>query len=67
MIEAAIEAFPQSLLQIIAIVYFQEANYVSIISILISMFSVMSKSLILSQGVERYTFVWTWLWYVYLH
>ena len=61
-LEAGIEAFPQSLLQIIAIVYFQEANYVSIISILISMFSVMSKSLILSQGVEKYTFVWTWLW-----
>ena len=60
-IEAAIEAFPQSLLQIIAIVYFQEANYISIISILLSMFSVMTKSLILSQGVEKYTFIWTWL------
>ena len=61
MLEALIEAFPQSLLQIIAIVYYQEANYVSIISILISMFSVMTKSLILSQGVEKYTFIWTWL------
>ena len=60
-LEAAIEAFPQSLLQIIAIVYYQEANYISIISILLSMFSVMSKSLILSQGVEKYTFIWTWL------
>ena len=63
-LEAGIEAFPQSLLQIIAIVYFQEANYVSIISILISMFSVMCKSLILSKGVEKYTYVWTWLWCV---
>ena len=60
-LEAAVEAFPQSLLQIIAIVYFQEANYISIISILLSMFSVMSKSLILSQGIEKYTFIWTWL------
>ena len=60
-LEAAIEAFPQSLLQIIAIVYYQEANYISIISISLSMFSVMSKSLILSQGIEIYTFIWTWL------
>ena len=60
-LEAAIEAFPQSLLQIIAIVYYQEANYISIMSILLSMFSVMSKSLILSQGAEKYTFIWTWL------
>ena len=60
-LEAAIEAFPQSLLQIIAIVYFQEANYISIISILLSMFSVMTKSLILSQGLEKFTFIWTWL------
>ena len=60
-LEAAIEAFPQSLLQLTAIVYYEEANYVSIISILLSMFSVMTKSLILSQGTEKYTFIWTWL------
>ena len=60
-LEAAIEAFPQSLLQIIAIVYFQETNYISIISILLSMFSVMSKSLVFSKGLEKYTFIWTWL------
>ena len=61
LLEAAIEAFPQSLLQIVAIVYYQEANVISIISILLSMFSVMSKSFILSQGAEKYTFIWTWL------
>eukprot|EP01083_Nonionella_stella_P069108 184067_1 len=60
-LEAAIEAFPQSLLQIIAIVYYQEATYITIISILLSMFSVISKSLILSQGIEKLTFIWTWL------
>ena len=60
-LEAAIEAFPQSLLQIIAIVYYQETNYISIISILLSMLSVMSKSLVLSQGIDKSTFIWTWL------
>eukprot|EP01083_Nonionella_stella_P114975 340418_1 len=60
-LEALIEAFPQSLIQITAIVYYQEANIIAILSILISMASVMSKSLILSQGVEKFTFIWTWL------
>jgi len=61
LLEAIIEAFPQSMLQIVAIVYYQEANYISIISILLSMFSVMTKSLILSQGIDKWTFIWTWL------
>eukprot|EP01083_Nonionella_stella_P114976 340421_1 len=60
-LEALIEAFPQSLIQITAIVYYQEANIIAILSILISMASVMSKSLLLSQGVEKFTFIWTWL------
>ena len=61
LLEAVIEAFPQSMLQIVAIVVYQEANYISIASILLSMFSVMTKSLILSQGIDKYTFIWTWL------
>ena len=60
-IEAGIEALPQSLLQIAAIVYYKEANYVSIISIFLSMFSVMTKSLIFSQGIDFKTYIWTWL------
>ena len=60
-IEAGMEALPQSLLQIIAIVYYNEANYVSIISIFLSMFSVMTKSLIFSQGIDFKTYIWTWL------
>ena len=60
-IEAGIEALPQSLLQIIAIVYFKEANYVSIASIFLSMFSVMTKSLVFSQGIDIKTYIWTWL------
>ena len=39
-LEAGVETFPQSLLQIIAIVYYQEANYISIVPISLSMFSV---------------------------
>eukprot|EP01084_Bolivina_argentea_P310229 536784_1 len=60
-IEAGIEALPQSLLQIIAIVYYKEANYVSIVSIFLSMFSVMTKSLVFSKGIDIKTYIWTWL------
>eukprot|EP01084_Bolivina_argentea_P259958 438851_1 len=47
-IEALIESFPQAILQLIAIVYYNEYNAISIFSILLSMISVSSKSLILS-------------------
>ena len=60
-------AFPQSLLQMCAIVYYKEASAVSIVSILLSMVSVMTKSLVFSKGIEMRTFVWTWFWYVCLH
>ena len=59
-LEAGLEALPQSLLQIIAIVYYEEANYVSIISIFLSMFSVMTKSLVFSRGIDIKTYIWTW-------
>jgi len=48
MLEAFVEAFPQSILQMIAIVKFKEANIVSIISILISMISVATKSMVIN-------------------
>eukprot|EP01083_Nonionella_stella_P272206 922880_1 len=52
-IEALIEAFPQSILQLIAIVYYNDThNYVSIFSILLSMISVSTKSFILSVKVS---------------
>lgn len=60
-IESIVEAFPQALLQMVAIVYYREATYVSIVSILLSMLSVMSKSMIFSQGIEWKTYVFTWL------
>ena len=46
-LEASIEAFPQSILQLTAIVYYNEPNIISILSILISMSSVCSKILLL--------------------
>eukprot|EP01084_Bolivina_argentea_P121139 214717_1 len=42
-LEAVVEAFPQSILQLTVIVYYNEPNILSIISILISMTSVCSK------------------------
>ena len=63
-IGAVFEAFPQALLQISAICFYNEANYVSMVSIFLSMISVMSKSLIFSKGIEIKTFIWTWFWYV---
>ena len=56
-IEALIEAFPQSILQLIAIVYFNDSdNYISMLSILLSMLSVSTKSFILSVVAS---FNWT--------
>eukprot|EP01083_Nonionella_stella_P066302 174457_1 len=45
--EALIEAFPQSILQLTAIVYYNEPHLISILSILISMTSVCSKIFLL--------------------
>ena len=41
-------AFPQAILQLVAIVIYKEANIISIISILLSMLSVASKSFVFS-------------------
>eukprot|EP01084_Bolivina_argentea_P227904 384991_1 len=49
-LESLVEAFPQAILQMTAIVMFDETNIVSIISILISLLSVASKSLVFSFG-----------------
>ena len=56
------KAFPQSILQMCAIVIYNEANIVSIISILISMLSVSSKTFILSiqfsMNIKSLMFNW---------
>eukprot|EP01084_Bolivina_argentea_P013195 24738_1 len=61
--ESLIEAFPQSIIQLTAIVIYKEANIVSIISILISMLSVSSKSFILSiqLSINIKTLFFNWL------
>eukprot|EP01084_Bolivina_argentea_P202464 345925_1 len=68
-IEAGVEAFPRVISlkdrnkkeeSKCAIVYYEEANYVSIASILLSMISVMAKSLVFSKGLEIKTFTFTW-------
>ena len=55
------EALPQSILQLIAMVYFEQTNYVAVLSIVLSMTSIMSKSLALSQGVEWKSYLFCWL------
>ena len=65
-LEATIEAFPQSILQMIAIVVFEEygyTNYIAICSILISMFSVSSKSFVFAAGtaLDKFTLMFNWL------
>eukprot|EP01083_Nonionella_stella_P021394 59342_1 len=62
LMEAIIEAFPQSILQLTAIVYYNEPNFVSIFSILISLISVCGKLLLLVstdfRGYKMKLFVW---------
>eukprot|EP01084_Bolivina_argentea_P162420 282669_1 len=49
-LEAVIEAFPQSILQMIAIVYYNETEIINVISILISLVSVSTKSMVFSYA-----------------
>ena len=56
-IEAMIESFPMSILQIIAIVEIQEANFVNILSIFLSIISVVTKSIFFSYSMDNYVFV----------
>lgn len=60
-LEAFLEALPQSILQLVAMVYFQEPSYIAVGSIVLSMTSIMSKSLVISQGLDWKSYLWTWL------
>ena len=60
-LESALEAFPQSILQMIAIVIYKETNVIAIISILLSMISVSTKALIFSKSIDTGIFLWNWL------
>ena len=56
-LESVLEALPQAILQIIAIVIYKETN----ISILLSMISVSTKALIFSKSIDNGIFLWNWL------
>jgi len=56
-IEAFLEALPQSILQMFAILYYQEATTLSICSIVLSMTSVASKGIIMSYSMNWHSFV----------
>ena len=60
-LEAFLEALPQSILQLIAMVYYEETSYIAVGSIILSMTSIMSKSLVISQGLDWKSYIWTWL------
>ena len=60
-LESICEAFPASILQMIAIVIYKEANIIAIISILLSMTSVSTKALIFSRSIDNGIFLWNWL------
>ena len=64
--EAIMEAFPQCILQMIAIMYYNELNIVAVISIIISMLSVSSKSLIFcaASSINIKTMIFTWFYAV---
>eukprot|EP01084_Bolivina_argentea_P128008 226341_1 len=51
-LEALVEAFPQAILQMTAVVLYNEAAYIPIISILISLLSVASKSFVFSIAIS---------------
>ena len=55
------EALPQSILQLVAMVFYKETNLISICSIILSMTSIMIKSFVISTGVEWKSYLLTWL------
>ena len=62
LMEAFLEAFPQSILQLTAIVYYNEPNLISIISVLISMCSICGKTLLIIltefRGYKMKLYIW---------
>jgi hypothetical protein len=46
------------MLQMVAIVYYQEVNAVSICSIVLLMLSVSTKTMIFSRSIDTVTFIW---------
>ena len=59
--EAIIEALPQSIIQLIAIVYYQDTQILNIISICISLTSIATKTLVCSVAIDFRVFIFNWL------
>ena len=60
-IEATIEAFPQSMLQMIAMIFYEEVSALNAISVIISMISASSKSLMFAYHQHKPTFLFGWI------
>eukprot|EP01084_Bolivina_argentea_P194785 334283_1 len=65
-LQAIMEAFPQCCLQLVALMHFNEINIIAIISIIISMASISSKSLIFTAGtsINIKTMMFTWIYII---
>lgn len=64
MLEALFEAFPQSILQLIAVVYYGRTSPLSMVSILLSLLSACSKTLVLSHSLSVASYLFFWLSFV---
>ena len=60
-LEAMIEALPQSIIQLIAIVYYQDTQIINIASICISLLSVATKTMVFSVAIDFRAFIFNWL------
>ena len=60
-LEAMIEALPQSIIQLIAIVYYQDTQLINIASICISLLSVATKTMVFSVAIDFRAFIFNWL------
>ena len=59
--EAVFEALPQSIIQLIAIVYYQDTEIINIVSICISLLSVATKTMVFSVAIDYRVFFFNWL------
>ena len=60
-LEAFLEALPQSILQLVSMVVYEETSSIAVISILLSMTSIMTKTLIISRGIDWKSYIFGWL------
>jgi len=63
-VEACIEAFPQSVLQMVSIVVYHEHTTLNVLSVIISMTAVASKKVMLSYNIDRKVFLFNFACFV---